>query len=261
MLDASVLGCLGIGEGGENLTPTAPKIRQVIALLLLNVGRTVPFSAFVDELWSDRPPRSFQTTVQTYILQLRRGLGRGEPPDRHLNPIATVPSGYVLHPDGIRLDVHRFQDLVARGNRALVSSDPREALRCFSDSLLVWKGKALTDVRTGPRLSAVAVRLEEERAGVFRHIVQLSFQLGRHPDMIAPLTVQVAEHPFDEELHKQLMTALDRSGRRRDALDVYARLRRVLADELGLGPSASVRRVHQDILFRDRAIPSPAGSS
>ena len=54
-------------------------------------------------------------------------------------------------------------------------------------------------------------------------------------DAVALLEPLVADRPHDEPLHRVLMEALDRAGRRWDALDVYERLCRVLDEEYGGG--------------------------
>ncbi|NED81991.1 hypothetical protein G3I76_18080, partial [Streptomyces sp. SID11233] len=66
-------------------------------------------------------------------------------------------------------------------------------------------------------------------------------------------------HPLHENLHAQCMLALHRSGRRWQALEVYKTLRGRLVEELGLEPSARVRKLHQAILAADpRLDPVPA---
>ena len=56
------------------------------------------------------------------------------------------------------------------------------------------------------------------------------------------------------------MTGLFNAGRQADALEVYARTRQVLADELGLDPSGSCAALMEQILRQDAAI-SPAAAS
>lgn len=70
-MDIEVLGALAVQENGISITPTAPKPRQVLALLALHADRVVPVSALIEELWGTTPPRSARTTLQTYVLQLR----------------------------------------------------------------------------------------------------------------------------------------------------------------------------------------------
>ncbi|MFD5637078.1 BTAD domain-containing putative transcriptional regulator [Streptomyces sp. NPDC127077] len=70
-MDIDVLGTLAVRHNGVSITPTAPKPRQVLALLALRAGQVVPVGVLAEELWGAGPPRSARATLQTYILQLR----------------------------------------------------------------------------------------------------------------------------------------------------------------------------------------------
>src|SRR5690606_33955033 len=76
-----VLGPLGVVDGNTDLTPTAPKVREVLALLLLRHNRLVPTSSIIDELWPENPPASAMQTLQTYIYKIRKSLTRREDGD------------------------------------------------------------------------------------------------------------------------------------------------------------------------------------
>jgi DNA-binding SARP family transcriptional activator len=54
--------------------------------------------------------------------------------------------------------------------------------------------------------------------------------------------------PLDEKGHRLLMRALAARGDRAEALRVYERLRRMLLDELGVGPGPETRALHGEIL-------------
>ncbi|MGQ4374320.1 BTAD domain-containing putative transcriptional regulator [Streptomyces sp. SAS_267] len=70
-MDIDVLGTLAVRLDNVSITPTAPKPRQVLALLALRAGQVVPVGVLAEELWGASPPRSARATLQTYILQLR----------------------------------------------------------------------------------------------------------------------------------------------------------------------------------------------
>jgi DNA-binding SARP family transcriptional activator len=77
--------------------------------------------------------------------------------------------------------------------------------------------------------------------------------LGRHGELVPEAERVVRQFPLRERPRAQLMLALYRSGRQADALSVYGSFRRQLLDEVGLEPSAELRRLHQDILQQDVA--------
>ena len=67
-------------------------------------------------------------------------------------------------------------------------------------------------------------------------------------EAVALLEPLVADRPHDEPLHRVLMEALERAGRRWDALDVYERLCRVLEEEYAAAPEAATRSLYRRIL-------------
>ena len=72
--------------------------------------------------------------------------------------------------------------------------------------------------------------------------------------MVHDLEPVVAHDPTLESLAGLLMVALYRAGRQADALDVYARTRTTLDEELGLEPSVTLRSLHERVLRQDEAL-------
>lgn len=107
-MDIEVLGGLAVTENGVPVTPTAPKPRQVLALLALHADQVVPVAMLIEELWGERPPRSARTTLQTYILQLRELIAgalahdpQGSVPRTAKDVLRTLPGGYFLQTSGV----------------------------------------------------------------------------------------------------------------------------------------------------------------
>lgn len=259
-MQIDVLGVLDVRENGASIAPTAPKPRQVLALLALHADQVVPVSALIDELWAGRPPRSARTTLQTYVLQLRDlitlALEKGAPPGGPAAPprrtakdvLVTSPGGYMLVPGDGTSDVREFELLAGMGYRAMDAGDFQGASRLLREALALWTGSAFADVQTGAQLEMEAKRLEESRLCALDQRIEADLRLGRHRELLAELTVLTSRYRAHENLHAQFMLALHRSGRRGEALDVYHRLRGTLVRDLGLEPSARLRRLQQSIL-------------
>lgn len=260
-MDIEVLGTLAVREHGVSVTPTAPKPRQVLALLALHADQVVPVSALIEELWAGAPPRSARTTLQTYVLQLRaliataldQGAADGEqaPADRRTakDVLVTLPGGYLLNSGGGTSDVREFDRLAGMGYRAMDAGDFPGAARQLREALALWSGPAFADVHGGIQLDMEARRLEETRLCALDQRIEADLRLGRHRELLAELTVLASRYRTHENLHGQFMLALHRSGRRGEALDVYQRLRATLVRELGLEPSAALRRLQRSILM------------
>lgn len=252
LLSVGLLGPLSLRLDQAPVTPSAPKQRQVLALLALNAGRVVTVPTLIEELWGDRPPRSYATTLQTYILQLRNALAEacsGDPEVRQI--LSTRHFGYVLEDDACRTDVDVFDAHVHAGRVAAEAGDQRLASEEFGRALRLWRGPALVDVRMGRVLEIEAASLEERRMGAFERRVQADLALGRHADLLGELTRAAARNAMNENVCAFLMIALYRSGHVGRSLQAFHRLRSVLNEELGVEPCPRLQRLQAAILSGD----------
>ncbi|MEU1535851.1 AfsR/SARP family transcriptional regulator [Streptomyces fagopyri] len=264
-MDTDILGTLAVREKGISITPTAPKPRQVLALLVLHADQMVPVGMLSEELWGAQPPRSARPTLQTYILQLRElitaALERDPGGGRTAKDVLlTVPGGYLLKSGEGSSDVREFERLAGLGYRAMDGADFPEAARHLRAALALWSGPPLADVQAGPHLATQVKRLEESRLCALDQRIEADLRLGRHRELLAELTVLVSRYPTHESLCGQYMLALYRSGRRGEALDAYQRLRATLVRGLGLEPSAALGKLQRSILMA-RPDGSPAAGA
>ncbi|NBM17650.1 AfsR/SARP family transcriptional regulator [Streptomyces sp. GC420] len=262
-MDIEVLGALSVREHGISVTPTAPKPRQVLALLALHADQVVQVSSLIEELWDDEPPRSARTTLQTYVLQLRELIAKAlaEAGEEHVTAkdvLVTLPGGYRLDTRGGFIDFREFERRAGAGYRAMDAEDFSGTARRLRDALALWTGPALADVQAGSRTELEVSRLEESRLCALDQRIDADLRLGRHRELLSELTVLVNRHRLHESLHGQFMLALHRSGRRGEALSVYQRLRATLVRELGLEPSPALSRLQRSILV---AQPETLGTS
>ncbi|TJZ52115.1 AfsR/SARP family transcriptional regulator [Streptomyces piniterrae] len=251
------LGQLNAEINGVSIVPTAGKPRQILSLLALYPGRVMPVPTLMEEIWDADPPNSALTTLQTYILQLRRRLGTAMGPDSPCTAkdvLATRHGGYVLQIPPESTDVHQYERLVAAGQAAFEAGEDGRAADTLRQALDLWQGTALVDVRVGPVLAIEVLRLEESRLVTVERRIDADLRLGRHAELIVELMDLIARHPQHEGLHSQAMVALYRSGRQAAALDVYRKLRMRLIEELGVEPSPQLQRLHQALLTVDPAL-------
>ncbi|GGW19131.1 AfsR/SARP family transcriptional regulator [Streptomyces capoamus] len=250
-MDIWLLGPLTAEVRGRSIVPSAAKPRQILALLAIHANRVLPVGTLMEEIWGTEPPQSALATLHTYILQLRRQLTAAYGPDAGVSAkdvLVTQYGGYCWQAPADAVDVPRYERLVAAGRVAAAEDRQEKASAYFREALSLWRGSALVDVRIGPVLSIEVARLEESRLGVLEWCLEADLRLGRHAELLAELIELTGRHPLHEGLHAQCMTALYRAGRSWQALDVYQRLRRRLAEELGLSPSPRLQRLQQAVL-------------
>src|SRR3546814_3048784 len=79
-------------------------------------------------------------------------------------------------------------------------------------------------------------RRRHTRCALVTGVQTCALPIWRDADLVPELEALLAEHPFRERLWAQLMLALYRSGRQRDALEAFQRARSLLrSDERRVG--------------------------
>jgi SARP family transcriptional regulator, regulator of embCAB operon len=250
-VEINVLGPLAVSERGVSVVPTAAKPRQILAMLALQADRVVTVPTLMEEIWGHHIPRSGATTLQTYILQLRRKIAAALGGDHHRDAkdvLVTVHGGYLLQVQPGVVDVVEFEQLAASGRAASDAGDHRAASELLDRALSLWRGPALVDVRVGSILELDVLRMEESRMACLELRLDADLQLGRHNEIIPELSVLTARHPMHEKFCAQLMLATYRAGGSWRALEAYRRLRGTLVSELGLEPSQKLQRLHHAML-------------
>lgn len=222
-------------------------------MLMLEPGRAVSTASLIQELWDERPPRSASTTLQTYVLQLRRMFRNLPSPhaERRGETLVTKVPGYQLQADQAEHDLSGYGQLIEQGRKSLGQGDNERAAGLITRALAMWRGAPLSDVRPGPLLYPQICGLEESRLEATEMLIEAKLRLGRHREVQSELTVLVASHPLHEGMRIKHMLALFWAGRLSAALDSFHEYRNMLVSELGLEPSPRICGVQQSMLCFD----------
>jgi len=241
-MEFKLLGPLEATDGSNPITLAGRKQRVLLARLLLDANRTVATERLVDDLWGEEVPESAPKMVQIYVSQLRKVLPK--------EILRTRPPGYVIEIDPAAIDSVRFERLRLEGEAAHTAGDADLAAERFRAALSLWRGDPLAEFPE-PFARAEAARLEELHLACLEARIDADLDRGRHVELVAELEVLVTRHPLREGLRAQQLLALYRSGRQSEALAAYQAFRTLLADELGLEPSAGLRDLERRILRQD----------
>ncbi|EWM13750.1 AfsR/SARP family transcriptional regulator, partial [Kutzneria sp. 744] len=237
-----ILGPLEVRASGKLITVEGLRQRRLLAILLININRTIGVERLADELWIE-PPQSFRQQIHNAIGSLRRTL---IPAIDRLR-ITTTDGGYRLELPESHVDAHEFHNLIRLAQQAKDSGQPEEAAKNLESALSLWRGTLLLGLDSR-MISSMATSFDEDRLIAFESLVELRIQLGQSGSVIGGLREMLTENQFRESLRGSLMRALDSAGRQADALAVYEDGRKLLANELGLDPGPEIRRLHTEIL-------------
>jgi DNA-binding SARP family transcriptional activator/Tfp pilus assembly protein PilF len=251
-LDFGVLGPLELTRDGEPILVNGPKLRVVLAALLLRANATVSIDRLVEHLWGAAPPATARKNAQLYVLRLRRILDDE-------NIIETRSDGYALRLRPEQLDLLRFRQLIRAAQDARDTGDPAAELDLLVDALRCWRGTAIDDIPSESLQQEYVAQLAEERLQARERYLEVCLELGRHREIIGLLGQLTRENPWQESFWELLLLALHRSGRLADALETYRTVHRMFTDELGVEPGRRLRQIHQTLLAAPADAAQPTG--
>ena len=247
MVEFQLLGPLAIRDG-EVCRPVRGRRQQLLlAALLLRANQTVPVDRLIEAVWGSRSPDTAPGQVRDRVRLLRQALAAC--------PSVTDPSAVLVTAGGggYRLvvasggtDLDRFTIGAEAGRAALAAGRAAEAARTLRMALDLWRDEPLAGL-DADWLTADVAGWQEQRYGVLEDRIDADLHCGRHREVVAELISLVAVHPLRERLRAQLMIALHRVGRSAEALATFDEARRVLADQIGVTPSAELADLAQSI--------------
>ncbi|MFD4998383.1 AfsR/SARP family transcriptional regulator [Streptomyces buecherae] len=258
-MEFRLLGAVSVATEAGELSVGPAKRRSLLTALLLRPNRPVPVEHLMVTLWDDEPPLRARTVIQGHVSRLRALLAEADARAFGVE-LATQGAAYVLRMPESLLDAHRFEELVTLAGSQRASAD---AVALYEEALSLWQGPALTGAYPSPTVVAAAEALEERRLTSVELLAAAYARLGEHARAAAVLRAEAAAHPLRESLSAALMTALQRAGRRSEALDWYHRTRRLLADELGVDPGPELADAYAMALRGegDEAQPAPGAGA
>ncbi len=238
--DGVWLGVLGPLAGGPGPAPLGDgPVARLCSRLLVAAGRPISAEQLRADVWEDTP--TSPSIVRVTVHRLRAALAGTD--SRVVERIER--GGWVLRSALLDVDATRFESLLD----AAADQAPPEALATLDAALGLWRGRPFEGLEDAEWLWPETQRLVELREKALDARAEALLAARRPDDAIPELAEAAAAAPTRERRWAALMVAFHRAGRTADALLAFRRHEAALHDELGIAPSASIRRL--DLRIRD----------
>jgi YVTN family beta-propeller protein len=220
--------------------------RLLFAYLVAEQGRAVPRDELAEALWGESPPATWDKALTVGVSKLR-----GLLTDLGLDGATALTGAFGCYrlelPEGSWVDVIVAANAVQEAEEALAVGDVEKAkaAAALAASLVeqpflpgeegTWveeKRRELTDIR-GRALTALA---------------DACLRSGDASGAVKWAEQAIVLAPYRETGYRRLMEAHTVAGNRAEALQVYERCRRLLAEELGAYPSPETESVYRELL-------------
>lgn len=239
-----LLGPVEIHRSHDVVRPRGDLARALVARLALSPGELVTSDQLVADVWREAPDAG--GTLRAHLSRLRTSaLG---------DALVGVRGGYLLEVPPDRVDAVDLHARIASLGAPRADDDHLAALtelaaRCDTHLAAGLEGP--------PFLDAARIRLSADRRRVEEDLGETALALGDNALATAVLEGTSARHPGHERPARLLATALARSTRYSDALDVLDAFSARLSDE-GLDASPRIAALRRSIVRLEPAIVAPA---
>ncbi|MFE3638497.1 tetratricopeptide repeat protein [Streptomyces sp. NPDC059168] len=215
------------------------KARTLLKLLGLAPGHRLHRERLYDLLWPDLDTTAAANNLHQVLHAVRRALASAGARDEI---VALRDDMVLLGPDGgVRVDLDGLDEAMRRAESGGTEADCRAALA-------LARAELLPEDRYETWVAEAAGALETRLTAVRRALAETLERDHRTAEAVDVLGALVARDPLDEPGLRALMRALAESGRRREALAAYERLRDTLRRDTGADPDPQTRRLYRALL-------------
>jgi DNA-binding SARP family transcriptional activator len=259
-LQITLTGQLAAEADGNRADATHLPGRQasmVFAYLVAERDRPVPTEELAEVVWGTALPPTWRPALRGVISKVRDFLDLlGIPAAAAL----TSSSGCyrLVLPTDTSVDVEAAEGEADAARLALDQGRLGQALAAAEQARAV-AGRPLLPGLDGAWVEDRRAALHLVHVRSLELLVDVHLAAGRPALAVAPAGDLVALEPFRDSAYRRLLRAHTASGDRGEALRAYDRYRRVLAEELGVGPSPELEAAYLELLHAEPAGERPGG--
>ena len=220
--------------------------RLLFAYLVAEGGRPVPRDELADVLWGDEPPATWDKALSVLVSKLRGVLA-----ESGLDGASALTAAFGCYrldlPEGTWVDVLAAES-AAEGAETFLETDELEnatAAAALAES--VTRSPFLPG-DDGPWVEEKRRELGEVRSRALSALAEANLRKDKPAEAVRWAGLAVEAEPFRESGYRRLMEAHVAAGNRGEALQVYEKCRRVLAEELGAYPSPETESIYRSLL-------------
>lgn len=210
---------------------------RLVFAYLATEQRPVPRAELAEALWGDSPPPTWEKALTVIVSKLRDVLD-----DCGLDGSRALTSAFGCYrlelPQASSVDVVDARRAVDRPGSSV--EELARAAEVAAQPFLPGDDGDWIDARRRD--------LADLRLRALERLADATLASGEHEESARLAEQIVALAPYRESAYRRLMQAHTAAGNRAEALRVYDRCRRTLADELGAYPSPETDRVYRELL-------------
>jgi DNA-binding SARP family transcriptional activator len=238
-----------VSRSGCEVSFATERSRQLLAMLVVQGEAPIARDRLIAALWDEGSDAQLRRCLNTELWRVRQALRKAGEDDGAWLACTADAIGFRTG-GGTDVDVHRFD---AYSRSAFAPSDADPLADELEAALAIYGGEFAPGVYADWCL-VVRERYRGRYLTVLERLLDLRKRAGRWHDVVRLARRAIAEDPFLEHIHRDLMRGLAQLGDRAAALRHFEALAQSLKKELGVGPARETRALNEHL----RAEAAPA---
>ncbi len=258
-LELHLVGTFSVHRGGAEINASelgSRKGRLLLKVIAVRRPQFVPISDLVEVLWAgEDPPSQPVENIATLVSRLRRAIG----PDA----IVGGRAGYQLAAGpAVEVDLDRAALWIDESEARLAEGEPALGVVAAQRALdLIGSDSVLDDEPAAEWAEPARAQLISLQRNARVAFAQAALEAGAGQAALAPAQAAYLADPYDETACRLLMRAFAAIGEPARGLTVYAELRDLLAEELGVDPAPETQALHLSLLREEPPAPTRAAAA
>lgn len=199
-----------------------------------------------DTVWPNGLPDTWASALRSVVSRVRAFVASAQ--GSETTPLIAQGGRYLLGlPSNATIDIEYAEETIGKAIEALVADAFADAQRLATDSISFLSRPFLPD-HEGEWANGVRERVHELLMSGLETASLAASALRDERNALRFADEAVKRAPLRESAYRCLMTAHVAAGNRAEALRSYHRLRRTLAEELGIDPAPETQAAYVDLL-------------
>ena len=231
VVQVAVLGSFTVTVDGREVPLPAWRSKQartLVKILAGHRGRAVTRDRLCDLLWPDDDPARTGHRLSVLLATVRTVLdpAKAWPPDRY---IVADEGGLRLNPGAVAVDAEMLLREAAHAAELLERGEPVQAREVLEHVERLARGHAFAD-ETDEWADGLREEVRAAWGRSMRRLANLQLRAGRGPEALGIFARLLAVDPYDEQIHRRLVTSLVSAGRHGEARRAFDRWCRAMQD-------------------------------
>ena len=222
------------------------RARDILCFIVSRRHHRASKDTIIDTFWGEADFEVVEKNFHPTVSHIRKALNSNQP----------LKQNFLLYRDGdyqlnsefsYRIDTEDFDRLLSEGENARRARQFEECIRAYESALTLYRGEFMQGSYE-PWVEEQRTYYREQYLRLLEALAGVAQTAADWPKVMQLAQLIIRDDQFREDIHCMVMRAHAALGNRGAVKDQFEGLKRLLANELGVEPSAETRKLYQQLI-------------